>query len=166
LRASLRIPQPEPHPQPFPEPGDPRRRPDLPPRPEPQPDGIPDPEPRPKPAAAPRAAIILGGILLLGACDQWALIVNSDGLLSITIVSDGGRPDHPYRVRLRQADGSTQVLDVPESGQLPSNAMAAGMLELTLLPPPGCFVTGPNPRNLMVREGEMIDVTFDVSCGG
>jgi hypothetical protein len=103
---------------------------------------------------------------LLGACDRWALIVNSDGLLSITIVSDGGRPDHRYRVRVRQAGGRTQVLELPESGQLSSNAMAAGMLELTLLPPPGCFVTSPNPRNLMVSEGEIIDVNFDVSCGG
>lgn len=165
MRASLTIPQPEPHPQPFPEPGDPRRRPDLPPRPEPQPDGIPDPEPRPKPAAT-RASIILGVILLLGACDRWALVVNSDGILSITIVSDGGLPDHRYRVRVRQSDGRTQVLEVSESDQPSFNAMAAGMLELTLLPPPGCVVTGPNPRSLMVSEGEMIDVTFDVSCGG
>lgn len=160
----MRIPQPEPHPQPFPEPGDPRRRPDPPPRPEPQPDRIPDPEPRPRPAAVLGKALILGCVLqLLGACDRWSLSVNSEGLLFISIDHDG-QTDQGYRVRTRQADGTTRVLEVPASGQLSSSAVAAGIVELTLLPPLGCQVSGPNPQRLMVSDGETINVTFDVSC--
>jgi hypothetical protein len=161
----MRIPQPEPPSPPFPKPDDPRRPPNLPPRPEPQPDGIPDPEPRPKPQAARRSALVLGGILqLLGACDRWSLILNSEGVLSITIVSDGERPDHRYRVRARQADGTIRMFEVPASGRLSSNALTAGRVELTLLPPEGCTVSEPNPRTLVVVDKAVIDVTFDVAC--
>jgi hypothetical protein len=161
----MRIPQPEPHPRPFPEPGDPTRRPYPPPPPEPQPDRIPDPEPRPKPAATLRATFLLGTALqLLAACDQWSLVVNSDGLLFISIVSDNGKFDQRYRVRARQSNGTTSLLEIPASGQLSSSGLEAGMVELTLFTPPGCAVSGPNPQNLMIRDGATVNVTFDVSC--
>jgi hypothetical protein len=163
----MRIPQPEPHPRPFPEPGDPTRRPDPPPRPQPQPqpDGIPDPEPRPKPAATLRAAFLLAGTLqLFAACDRWSLSVNSDGLLFISIISNDGHSDHRYRIRARQSDGTIRNLEIPASGQLSSSGLEAGMVDLTLVTPGGCTVSGPNPQTLMIRDGTTTRVTFDVSC--
>jgi hypothetical protein len=107
------------------------------------------------------AALILTA--LLSACDQWALFVNSDGVLSITIVSDGDGPGR-FRVRASQG-GATRVLDVPASGQLSSSDFNAGEVELTLLPPAGCEVSGPNPRTLTVRADDAVNVAFDVHCG-
>ena len=113
-----------------------------------------------------RTALLLGSALqLLVACDRWSLIVNSDGVLSITIVSDDGFSGHHFRVRARQADGSTQTLEIPASGRLSSSALESGMVELTLESPEGCIVSGPNPQSLMVGEGPAASVTFDVSCG-
>jgi hypothetical protein len=164
----MRIPQPEPRPQPFPDPSDPRRRPDVPPRPEPQPDGFPtpDPEPRPKPAASLRWPLTLGVVLaLLGACDQWALSFNSEGLfLSVFILGGDDLRRDGYRVRTRDAQGTSRFLDVPQSGQLSLRGLAPGRYELTLLPPEGCVVSQPNPRNLTVSAEESVTVTFDVSC--
>jgi hypothetical protein len=108
------------------------------------------------------AAVTLAG-LLLSACDQWALLVNSDGVLSITIISDGDGPGR-FRVRASQG-GATRVLDVPASGRLSSSDFNAGEVELTLLPPAGCEVSGPNPRTLTVSAGEAVNVAFDVHCG-
>jgi hypothetical protein len=102
---------------------------------------------------------------LLTACDQWALFVNSDGVLSITIVSDGDGRDR-FRVRALQSDGISRIMDVPSSGSLTFGAFSAGEVELTLLAPAGCRVADPNPRRLMVNADEPVSVAFDVHCSG
>jgi hypothetical protein len=111
------------------------------------------------------SALALGGTLpSVAACDQWALRVNSDGLLSIQIVSDGGRSQGRFRVRARQADGS-RVLDVPASGQLSLADLSPGKVELTLLLPAGCRVSGPNPRSMTLAPNDAVSVAFEVRCG-
>jgi hypothetical protein len=102
---------------------------------------------------------------LLTACDQWALLVNSDGVLSITIVSDGDGRGR-FRLRALQSDGITRIMDVPSSGKLTFGAFSAGEVELTLLAPAGCQVADPNPRTLTVNAEEPVSVAFDVNCGG
>lgn len=112
------------------------------------------------------AVFIFAGVSpLLTACDQWALIVNSDGVLSITIVSDGDGRER-FRVRALQSDGVSRIMDVPSSGTLTFDTFSAGKLELTLLAPAGCRVAQPNPRTLMVSADEPVGVAFDVHCGG
>jgi hypothetical protein len=168
LSVALRIPQPEPHPRPFPEPADPRRRPDPPPRPEPQPDGIPtpDPEPRPRPLGSSRRGLTWGGVLLLlGGCDQWSLSINSQGLfLSISIVGDDDPARHRYRMRARDSEGTTRTVELPQSGPLPLRGFAPGPLEVTLLPPPSCRVSGPNPRTISANAEEVTSLNFEVHC--
>lgn len=102
---------------------------------------------------------------LLTACDQWALFVNSDGVLSITIVSDGDGRDR-FRLRALQSDGISRIMDVPSSGSLTFGAFSAGEVELTLLAPAGCRVADPNPRTLMINADERVSVAFDVHCSG
>jgi hypothetical protein len=102
---------------------------------------------------------------LLTACDQWALFVNSDGVLSITIVSDGSGRGR-FRVRALQSDGISRIMDVPSSGNLTFGAFSAGEVELTLLAPAGCQVADPNPRTLMVNADERVSVAFGVHCNG
>jgi hypothetical protein len=113
-----------------------------------------------------RAALSAAGFaVLLGACDQWSLFINSDGVLSISIVSDDlaqGR----LRVRTRDADGLSQTLDVPSSGALTLGGLKAGELELTLLAPPGCRVAAPNPRTVVTEEDKTATVAFEVRCEG
>lgn len=108
-----------------------------------------------------RAALVLGSLLHLTGCDQWALSIGGDGLLFIGVIGD----DHPgrFRIRARQAEG-TQLLDVPPSGQLNLSGLAPGTVELTLLLPPGCQVAGPNPQTLMVSPDQASRVAFDVRC--
>jgi hypothetical protein len=107
------------------------------------------------------AALALGGLLLIG-CDQWALSINGNGLLFIGVIGD----NHPgrFRVRARQAEGATRLLEVPASGQLNLSGLAAGAVELTLLLPPGCRVAGANPQTLMVSPDQAANATFDVRC--
>lgn len=106
------------------------------------------------------AALALGG-LLLGGCDQWALSVGGNGLLFIGVTGDA----HPgrFRVRARQAEG-TRLLDMPASGQLNLSGLAPGVVELTLLLPPGCQVTGANPQTLTVSADQPSEAAFDVRC--
>jgi hypothetical protein len=108
--------------------------------------------------------LALAALLLLTACDQWALFVNSDGVLSVSIFSDGSPPRDGFRVRVRQPDGTTRVLDLPPSGPLTVGG-AAGSTELTLLPPEGCRVSAPNPRTVSPGSDQTIGVVFDVHCG-
>lgn len=105
-------------------------------------------------------ALALGGLLLAG-CDQWALSIGGNGLLFIGVIGD----DHPgrFRLRARQAEG-TRLLDVPASGQLNLSGLAPGVVELTLLLPPGCQVTGANPQTLMVSPDQASRAAFDVRC--
>jgi hypothetical protein len=113
-----------------------------------------------------RAVFFLAAVSpLFTACDQWALLVNSDGVLSITIVSDGNGRER-FRVRALQSDGISRIMDVPSSGTLTFGAFSPGELELTLLPPAGCRVTDPNPRTLLVDADERVNISFDVHCSG
>jgi len=112
-----------------------------------------------------RATLALIGLLSLPACDQWHLSVNSDGLVFISIIGDGAEAGGRFRVRTRDAGGNIRMLDVPASGQLTLTAQTDGELVLTLLPPEGCQVAGPNPRRLALSEGQETRVAFDVRCG-
>jgi hypothetical protein len=111
-----------------------------------------------------RAALAVGCTLPLTACDQWALLVNSDGILSISIVSDGFQAGDRFRVRTREADGDTRLLDVPDSGVMTFRSGSTGPLELTLLAPGRCQVSAPNPRTLTVAADETVSVAFTVHC--
>jgi hypothetical protein len=113
---------------------------------------------------SPPAALALAALLPLTACDQWALFVNSDGVLSVSIFSDG-QPQDRFRVRVRQPDGTTRVLDVPASGPLTLNGAAGSTVELTLLSPEGCRVSAPNPRTVSPGSDQTVGVVFDVHCG-
>jgi hypothetical protein len=111
-----------------------------------------------------RAALALAGILYLVACDEWHLSVNSDGLVFISVTEDTGEPRHRFRIRTRRTNGTTQLLDVPTSGEVTLTSVADGSLELTLLTPDGCQVAGANPRTLAVAAGLDIRTGFAVRC--
>ena len=104
------------------------------------------------------------GLLSVGACDQWHLSVNGDGLLFVSIIGDDAHPRDRFRVRTRDPNGAVRILDVPSSGRLTLRPVAAGTLELTLLPPDGCSVAGPNPQLLTVASDASVRVSFDVRC--
>ncbi|MGH7510311.1 MAG: hypothetical protein ACREMZ_12695 [Gemmatimonadales bacterium] len=112
-----------------------------------------------------RKALALAGLLGLGACDQWHLSINRDGLVFVSVIDGTGQRDG-YRVRTRQSHGTVQVVDLPASGVLRLSPVASGILELTLLPPAGCTVAGANPRVLTVGVDVTVRVSFDVRCGG
>ncbi|HEV2086151.1 MAG TPA: hypothetical protein VGR09_13825 [Gemmatimonadales bacterium] len=118
-----------------------------------------------RPLLSPPAALALAALLLLTACDQWALFVNSDGVLSVSIFSDGSQPQDRFRVRVRQPDGTIRVLDVPASGPLTLSGAAGSTVELTLLSPEGCQVSAPNPRTVSPGADQTVGVVFDVHCG-
>lgn len=107
------------------------------------------------------AALTLG-VLFLPGCDQWALSIDSNGLVFISIIGEGHSGQ--FRLRAQQAEG-TQFLDVPASGRLSVSGLAPGAVELTLLLPPGCQVAGPNPQTLMVSSDQPVNAAFDVRCG-
>ena len=111
-----------------------------------------------------RAALGLAGLLHLAACDQWHLSINSDGLVFVSVIGDGGDHRDRFRVRTRDAGGTNRILDVPPSGQLPLKAVSDGPLELTLLTPEDCWVLGSNPRTLTVAAGQEVGLAFDVRC--
>ena len=113
---------------------------------------------------SPPVTLALAALLLLTACDQWALFVNSDGVLSVSIFSNGF-PQDRFRVRVRQPDGSTGVLDLPASGPLTLSGAAGSTVELTLLSPEGCRVSAPNPRTVSPGSDQTVGVVFDVHCG-
>jgi hypothetical protein len=114
---------------------------------------------------SPPVALALVALLLLTACDQWALFVNTDGVLSISIFSDG-QPQDRFRVRARQADGIIRVVELPASGPLTLSGAAGSTVELTLLSPEGCQVAAPNPRTVSVGSDQTVGVVFDVQCDG
>lgn len=109
-------------------------------------------------------ALFCGALLHVAGCDQWHLSINGDGLLFVSIIGDDAGQRDRFRVRTLDAEGTVQVLDVPSSGRLTLNPVAAGTLELTLLPPAGCAVIGPNPRVLTVAADKTVRVSFDVRC--
>jgi hypothetical protein len=112
-----------------------------------------------------KASILALASLLLTACDQWALSIGGNGLVFVAVIGDNQGPPGRYRVRTRQA-GAVRVLEVPASGQLDLSGFDAGPIELTLLLPEGCRVSGPNPRTLMVSGDQPVSAAFDVRCGG
>jgi hypothetical protein len=109
------------------------------------------------------AALVLASLLLAG-CDRWALSIGGDGLLFIGVVGDNNHRPGRFRVRTRESDGATRILDVPASGQLSLSGLAAGTVELTLLLPTGCRVAGPNPQTLLVTADQAANAAFDVRC--
>lgn len=109
-------------------------------------------------------ALSCGTLLYLAGCDQWHLSINGDGLLFVSISGDDAGPRDRFRVRTLDAEGTVQVLDVPSSGRLTLSPVTAGTLELTLLPPTGCTVAGPNPQVLTVATDKVVRVSFDVRC--
>jgi hypothetical protein len=113
-----------------------------------------------------RTTLALAGLLCLPACEQWHLSINADGLVFISVIGDDHHSRDRFRVRTRRSDGVTRVMDVPPSGHLTLRPLTDGVLELTLLTPEGCSVSGPNPRTLDVTAGEAVRVEFDVRCGG
>jgi len=106
----------------------------------------------------------LAGLLYLTTCQEWHLSINSDGLVFISVIADGGDHRERFRVRTRDAGGTIRILDVPASGQLTLRPATDGALELTLLTPEGCRVVGSNPRTLTVAAGQEIRSAFDVRC--
>ena len=109
-------------------------------------------------------AIACGALLYVAGCDQWHLSINGDGLLFVSVIGDGAGPQGRFRARTLDAEATVQVLDVPSSGRLTLSPVAAGTLELTLLPPAGCTVTGANPRVLTVAADKTVRTNFDVRC--
>jgi len=110
-----------------------------------------------------RLALALAGASSLGACEAWHLSINSDGLVFVSIVSDG-EPRHRFRLRTRDPAGAVRVVDVPESGQVTLSGVGDGALELTLLPPDLCRVSGPNPQTVTVTSERELRLTFDATC--
>jgi hypothetical protein len=109
-------------------------------------------------------ALACAALLSVSACDQWHLSVNGDGLLFVSIIGDAVHPGDRFRVRTRDSNGAVRILHVPSSGRLTLNPVTAGALELTLLPPAGCTVAGPNPQILTVAANASVRVSFDVRC--
>jgi hypothetical protein len=119
-----------------------------------------------RPLLSPPAGLALAALLLLTGCDQWAFFVNSDGVLSVSIFSDGSQPQDRFRIRARQADGTLRILDLPASGPLTLSGAAGSTVELTLLTPDGCRVSAPNPRTASPGPDQTVGVVFDVQCDG
>lgn len=111
-----------------------------------------------------RVGLALTALLYLTACEEWHLSINSDGLVFISVVGEDGEPPYRFRLRTRDARGTTRILDLPASGQLTLTPVADGPLELTLLTPEVCHVVGPNPRTLAVTAGQEVRSAFDVRC--
>ena len=118
-----------------------------------------------RPLLSPPMTLALAALLLLTACDQWALFVNTDGVLSVSIFSDGSQPQDRFRVRVRPPDGTARVVDVPASGPLALTGVAGSTVELTLLSPAGCRVSAPNPRTVSPGPDQTVGVVFNVHCG-
>ena len=119
-----------------------------------------------RPLLSPPVTLALAALLLLTGCNQWALFVNSDGVLSVSIFSDGSQPQDRFRIRARQADGTLRILDLPASGPLTLSGAAGSTVELTLLTPDGCRVSAPNPRTASPGPDQTVGVVFDVQCDG
>jgi hypothetical protein len=112
-----------------------------------------------------KRTLALAGLLLLPACDQWHLSINSDGLVFISIINDQDVPGDGFRVRVRNLDGTSQLFSVPASGELSLTRVSDESIQLTLLAPGLCRVVGPNPRSVSVTTGNETRVSFDVRCG-
>jgi hypothetical protein len=111
-----------------------------------------------------RAAALIAVLIPMAACDAWYLAVNSDGLLFVSVVVTDGAPRHHFRIRTRDAGGTTRTMDLPPSRELTLSSRVDGAFQLNLLVPAGCRVEGPNPRTVMVEMGREDRLVFDVRC--
>ena len=112
----------------------------------------------------PRAALALATLLCLAGCEEWHLSINRDGLVLVSVIGDGADGGGGYRLRTRDADGITRILEVPASGQLTLTPVADGELEVALLASESCRVSGRNPQTVTVSGGEDVRLAFDVRC--
>jgi hypothetical protein len=92
------------------------------------------------------------------------LSINKDGLVFVSVIGDHGGSRERFRLRTRDADGTTRIMEVPASEELTLQPTTDGPLELTLLTPEGCRVVGSNPRMLTVTAGQEVRSAFDVRC--
>jgi hypothetical protein len=111
-----------------------------------------------------RAALLLAALPYLPACEEWHLSINRDGLVLVSVIGDGAGRGGRYRLRTRDADGVTRTLDVPASGTVTLTPPADGELEVALLVPDGCRVSGPNPQTLTLSGGQAERVSFEARC--
>jgi len=103
-------------------------------------------------------------LLYLTACEEWHLSINRDGLVLVSVIGDGADRGGRYRLRTRGGDGVTRTLDVPASGTVALTPLSDGELQVGLLVPDGCRVSGPNPRMVTVLGGQEVRLAFDVRC--
>jgi hypothetical protein len=113
---------------------------------------------------AVRTAALIAVLLPMAACEAWHLSVNSDGLVFVSVISIPGEARHHFRVRTRDAGGTTRTIDLPSSGELTLLPQVDGAFELNLLAPAGCRVRGDNPRTVVVATGRENRLVFDVRC--
>jgi hypothetical protein len=111
-----------------------------------------------------RVALGLALLLNVAACDQWFLAIDSNGLVFVSIIGYGAEPRGQFRLRIRETGGTVRTLDVPASGQMTLTPVPDGELEVTLLMPEGCAVSGPNPQRLSVLSSQEERVSFEVRC--
>ncbi len=111
-----------------------------------------------------RAAALMAVLLPTAACEAWHLSFNSDGLVFVSVVSIPGEGRHQFRVRTRDAGGTTRTIDLPPSRELTLSPGVDGAFELNLLAPAGCWVEGVNPRTVVVATGHESRLVFDVRC--
>ncbi len=112
----------------------------------------------------PRADLVLTALLCLTACEGWHLSINRDGLVLVSVIGDGADQGGRYRLRTRDDDGVTRVLDVPASGTVILTPVSDGELQVALLVPDSCRVSGLNPRTVTVSGGKEVRLAFDVRC--
>jgi hypothetical protein len=108
-------------------------------------------------------AALLGALLYLTACEEWHLSINRDGLVLISVIGDHGGRER-FRLRTRDSGGTTRTLDVPASGHVTLTPVTSGELQVVLLVPEDCEVSGPNPQLLTVPAGREVRLAFDVRC--
>ena len=88
------------------------------------------------------------------------------GTLRIVTSTSGTSPDPDgYEVVIESA----APFAVAANDTLDVAGVAAGQVRVTLLEAsvaPGCQVTGSNPRNVAIAQGEVSDTAFEVACDG
>ena len=110
--------------------------------------------------------VLLVLLLAVAACDYWALSINSDGLIHVTVLGgDGYRPRDGYRIRVIRGPGETSVVNLPESGVLQVDAPPGAQVTLALMPPAGCIAAA-SEQSVRVGAGSTATARFELACGG